>query len=100
MLLAALDDEMLGKCEAQGLPCVPAKAGTAKDFRGDLAAFRQMGVIKVSRARIRAEFYSERWHPHEAEMLGLCHQPFCPFLTLSQSKSKSPSHLVTLFCHP
>ena len=45
---------MLGQCEAQGLPCVAAHAGTAAgDFRDNVAAFRQMGAIKVGWAARR-----------------------------------------------
>jgi hypothetical protein len=47
---AAFDDPMLGLCAAAGLSCVRASFTTAGDFRGDFAAFRTMGAVKVAAA--------------------------------------------------
>lgn len=45
---AAFDEPMLAQCREHGLPCVSVEMGTqAADFRGDFAAFRLMGAVKV-----------------------------------------------------
>ena len=46
-VVAAFDDAMLDLCANHSLPCVRAQFTTPANFRGDFAAFRAMGAVKV-----------------------------------------------------
>ncbi|KAL4425654.1 hypothetical protein ABPG75_009670 [Micractinium tetrahymenae] len=46
-IIAAFDNEMLGRCAEAGLVCTKIEFGQAADFRGDFVAFRAMGAVKV-----------------------------------------------------